>query len=141
MWNAPHCSATRPSWTSSVAAVDQPGLLGAVRLGPVGHAGEVGLVVLAEVGGVGVRDGALLAHPGDGGRRVEPAGEGDADAFADREGGETLDTAGDATGRRSAAAVSTEHALDRAQRVGADGSEADGGDADAVTSPSPAPEK
>ena len=39
---------------------------------------EVGLVVLAEVGGVGVRDRALLAHPRDGGRRVEAAGERDA---------------------------------------------------------------
>ena len=41
------------------AAVDEPGLLGAVDLGPVGHARQVGLVVLAEVGGVGVGDRAL----------------------------------------------------------------------------------
>ena len=67
------------------AAVDEAGLLGAVLLGPVGHAGEVGLVVLAEVGGVGVGDRTLLAHPRDGGRRVEPAGERDADPLADRQ--------------------------------------------------------
>ena len=65
------------------AAVDEAGRLGAVLLGPVRHAAEVGLVVLAEVGGVGVGDGALVAHPGDGGRRVEAAGEGDADPLAD----------------------------------------------------------
>ncbi len=73
-----------------VAAVDEAGLLGAVHLGPVGHGVEFGLVVLAEVGGVGVRDRSAVAHPGDGGRRVEPAGEGDADAFADRQRHEDL---------------------------------------------------
>ena len=65
------------------AAVDEAGLLGAVLLGPVGHARQVGLVGLAEVGGVGVGDRALLAHPRHRGRRVEPAGERDADALAD----------------------------------------------------------
>ena len=90
MWNAPHCSATRPSWTSSRAAVDEPGRLGAVGHRPVGHAGEVGLVVLAEVGGVGVGDGALLPHPRHRDRRVEAAGEGDADALADGQGGEDV---------------------------------------------------
>ena len=45
---------------------------------------EFGLIGLTKVGGVGVRDGSLVAHPGDGCRRVEPAGEGDSDAFADR---------------------------------------------------------
>ena len=68
-----------------VAAVDEAGLLGAVLLGPLGHGVEFGLVVLAEVGGVGVRDRAAFAHPGHRRRRVEPAGERDADPFADRQ--------------------------------------------------------
>ena len=66
-------------------AVDEAGVLGAVLRRPVGHAAEVGLVVLPEVGRVGVGDRPLGAHPGDRGRRVEPAGEGDADALADRQ--------------------------------------------------------
>ena len=66
-----------------VAAVDESRLLGAVDLGAVRDTGEVGLVGLAEVGGVGVRDRAPLAHPGDGGRRVETTGERDSDPFAD----------------------------------------------------------
>ena len=64
------------------AAVDDARRLGAVLAGPNRHPVEVGLVVLAEVGGVGVRDGAALTHPRHGRRRVEPAGEGDADALA-----------------------------------------------------------
>ena len=90
MWNAPHARAARPSSTSWRPAVDGAGDLGAVVERPTGDAVDVGLVVLAEVGGVGARHGALLAHPrhGDGG--VEPAGEGDADALADRQFGEDL---------------------------------------------------
>ena len=65
------------------AAVDEPRLLGAVQLGAIGHTGQVGLVGLAEVGGVGVGDRALLAHPRDGGRGVETAGERDAHPLAD----------------------------------------------------------
>ena len=67
-------------------AVDQAGDLGAVGGGPAGHRVDVRLVVLADVGGVGAGDGALVAHPRDRDRRVETAGEGDADAFADRAG-------------------------------------------------------
>jgi hypothetical protein len=67
------------------AAVDEARLLGAVLAGAVGHARQVGLVVLAEIRGVGERDRALLAHPGHGRRRVEPAREGDADALSDRQ--------------------------------------------------------
>ncbi len=48
-----------------------------------GTSREVGLVVLAEVGRVGARHAAALAHPGDGGGRVQTAREGDADALAD----------------------------------------------------------
>ena len=66
------------------AAVDEARLLGAVQLGAVGDTRQVGLVDLAEVGGVGVGDRALLAHPRDRGGRVESARERDADALADR---------------------------------------------------------
>ena len=71
-------------------AVDQPGGLRAVRRGAPGHRGDVRLVVLADVGGVGARHGALLAHPRDRYRGVEAAGESDTDTFADRQGGEYL---------------------------------------------------
>src|SRR5581483_3760116 len=67
-------------------AVDDPGQLCAVGLGPFGDGVEVTLVVLADIGRVGVRDGALLAEPGDGDGGVEPAREGDADALADGDG-------------------------------------------------------
>ena len=69
-------------------AVDQAGALGAVAPGPVGHGVELRLVVLAQVGRVGVGDGALLAHPGDRHRGVEAAGEGDADLLADGQAGQ-----------------------------------------------------
>ena len=72
------------------AAVDGAGDLGAVEQGAVGYAVDVGLVVLADVGGVGAGDRALLAHPGHGDGGVEAAGEGDADAFSDGQGGEDL---------------------------------------------------
>ena len=71
-------------------AVDGAGDLGAVLQGAARHAVDVGLVVLPDVGGVGARDRALVAHPGDGDRGVEAAGEGDADAPADGQGGEDL---------------------------------------------------
>ena len=71
-------------------AVDQPGHLGTVRAGPPGHRGDVRLVVLPDVSGVGAGHGALLAHPRDRYRGVEAAGEGDPDAFADRKRGEHL---------------------------------------------------
>ena len=90
MWKAPQAIAARPSSTSCALAVDGAGDLGAVEQGAVGDAVDVGLVVLADVGGVGARDRALVAHPGDRHRGVEAAGEGDADAFAGREGGEDL---------------------------------------------------
>jgi hypothetical protein len=61
------------------AAVDQASLLGAVfhRLG--GDGVVVGLVGLAQVGGVGVGQGALVLHPAQRGAGVEAAREGDAD--------------------------------------------------------------
>ena len=65
------------------AAVDQARLLGAVLHRPARDVVVVGLVGLAEVGGVGVRHGPLAAHPVQGGAGVEAAGKGDADALAD----------------------------------------------------------
>ena len=83
MWKAPHCSAIRPSRTSSGRQSTSRACSAPYCLARSGTPLEVGLVVLAEVGRVGVRDRPLGAHPGDRGRRVEPAGEGDADALAD----------------------------------------------------------
>ena len=65
------------------AAVDEAGLFGAVFEGRARDGVVVGFVGLAEVGCIGVGDGALLLHPVQGGGGVEPAGEGDADLLAD----------------------------------------------------------
>jgi hypothetical protein len=83
MWNAPHCSAAMPSATSCGAAVDQPRLLGAVLHRLARDLVVVGLVGLAQVGGVGVGNRALVAHPVQRGAGVEAAGERDADLLAD----------------------------------------------------------
>ncbi len=72
-----------PSRTSCGAAVDEAGLLGAVLERLARDLVVVGLVRLAEVGGVGVGDRALLLHPVERGGGVEAAGEGDADLLAD----------------------------------------------------------
>jgi len=61
------------------AAVDQARFFGAVLHGLARDLVVVRLVGLAEVGGVGVGDCALLLHPQQGGGGVEAAGEGDAD--------------------------------------------------------------
>ena len=90
MWNAPHCRATSPSCTSRSRQSTSRAELGAVVERATGDVADVVLVVLAEVGGVRARHGAVLAHPRDGHRRVEAAGERDADALADREGDEDL---------------------------------------------------
>ena len=68
------------------AAVDEAGFFGAVFEGLARDLVVVGFVGLAEVGGVGVGDGALLLHPVQRGAGVEPAGEGDADLLADGQG-------------------------------------------------------
>ncbi len=68
------------------AAVDEAGFFGAVFEGRARDGVVVGFVGLAEVGRVGVRDGALLLHPVQGGGGVEPAGEGNADFLADGQG-------------------------------------------------------
>ena len=72
------------------AAVDQPGDLGAVGLGPAGDRRDVGLVVLPDVSGVGARHRTLVAHPRDRDRGIEPAGESNADPFTDGQGGDHL---------------------------------------------------
>ena len=71
-------------------AVDQARDLGPVRQGTVGDGLDVVFVGLAEVTGVGAGDRALVAHPRDRHGGVEAAGEGDADAFADGQGGQDL---------------------------------------------------
>src|ERR1700735_208053 len=68
-------------------AVHEAGALRAVGAGPARHGLDVGLVVLPQVGGVGVVDRPLLAHPRDSNRGVKAAGEGDPDTFTDRQGG------------------------------------------------------
>ena len=92
MWKAPHCSAAMPSATSWRAAVDQPRLLGAVLQRALrGIVVVVGLVGLAEIRGVGVRDRALRAHPVQRGAGVEAAGERDADFLV---GGKAVENRG-----------------------------------------------
>ena len=61
------------------AAVDQPRQFGAVFHRLARNFVVVGLVRLAQVGGVGVGDRAFLAHPQERSTGVEPAGEGNAD--------------------------------------------------------------
>ncbi len=65
------------------AAVDQPRLLRAILQRLARNLVVVGLVRLAEVGRVGVRNRALLLHPVQRGGGVQPAREGDADLLAD----------------------------------------------------------
>ena len=67
------------------AAVDQPRVLGAVLHRAARDLVVVGLVGLTQVRGVGVGDGALLAHPQQRGAGVEAAGKGDADLLDDGE--------------------------------------------------------
>ena len=83
-----------------LAAVDDLGLLGAVLEGALRDVRDVHLVDLAEIGGEGVRDPALLADPGDGDGRVEAAREGDADALADGQRLKDVAHAGSVVGRR-----------------------------------------
>jgi len=63
-------------------AVHQARDLGAVGQRAAGHRIDVGLVVLADVGGVGAGDRTFLAHPRHRNGGIEAAREGDADAFA-----------------------------------------------------------
>ncbi|MNV03146.1 hypothetical protein D3C71_933990 [compost metagenome] len=67
------------------AAVHQACLLGAVFHGLARNGFVVGLVGLAEVGGVGVGYGALELHPVQGCAGVQAAGECNADLLAEGE--------------------------------------------------------
>ena len=69
-----------------LAAIDQPRYFGAVLQRAPRDVVVVGLIRLAEIRGVAVRDRALLPHPVDRRARVEAAGESDADTLADRQG-------------------------------------------------------
>ena len=66
------------------AAVDQAGFFCAVFHGFAWDGVVVGFVGLAQIGGVGVRNRALVTHPGQRGRGVETTGKGNADLLADR---------------------------------------------------------
>ena len=61
------------------AAVNETGLYGAILHSRARNGVVVGFVWLAEVGCIGIGDGALLFHPEQGGGGVQPAGKGDAD--------------------------------------------------------------
>ena len=87
-WKAPQRSATSPSWTRCGRQSTRIASSAPTSFARAGTLGDVGLVVLAEVGRQGVRHGALLADPRDGHGRVEPSRERDPDALADRERGE-----------------------------------------------------
>ena len=67
------------------AAVDELGPLGAVIERSRAHAPDIGLVVLAEIGGEREWDPTLLPDPGDGDGRVETTREGDPYPLSDGE--------------------------------------------------------
>ena len=69
-------------------AINQSCSLGAILQRAAGNVIEIRLVVLAKVRGIRKRHATLVAHPRDGSRRIEPAGERNSDALADWEGGE-----------------------------------------------------
>ncbi len=68
-----------------LAAIDEARLFGAVQQRAAGDLVVIGLVGLAEIGRVGIRNRALGAHPVDGGAGIEAAGESEADFFARRQ--------------------------------------------------------
>ncbi len=76
-------------------ALDQARVLGAIGERLARDFVVVGLVGLAEIGGVGVGYGTLGAHPVHGGARVEPAGKRDADSLAFRQFSEDVHRAND----------------------------------------------
>jgi hypothetical protein len=69
-----------------LAAIDQTRVLSSVLDGSTWNIFIIRLVGLAEVGGIGERDSALLAHPVNGRAGVEAARECDANSFVEREG-------------------------------------------------------
>ena len=68
-----------------LAAIDQARLFRAILQRAARNVVVIRLVGLAEIGGVAVRDRALLPHPVNSRARIEPAGKSDADSFADRQ--------------------------------------------------------
>ena len=90
MWKAPHTSAARPSSTSADGSRPRATSSAPYSIARPGTTSIVGLVVLADVRGVGARDGALLPHPCHGDRGVQAAGERDAYPLADGELGQDL---------------------------------------------------
>jgi hypothetical protein len=86
MWKAPACSAAMPSRTSGPRQSMRRAFSAPYSRALRGNLVVVGFVGLAQVGRVGVGDGALLLHPVQGGGGVEPAGEGNADFLADGQG-------------------------------------------------------
>ncbi len=71
----------KPFGDELLPAVNQARLHRAVLPGLLGNTFQVGLIRLAEIGGVGVGQRAFFLHPGDGDRGIEPAGEGQTDLF------------------------------------------------------------
>src|SRR5699024_8731427 len=65
-------------------AVNQACFLGAVLHGLAWYGVVIGLVGLAQIGGVGIRNGALVAHPQQSGASVKAAGKRDTDLLTDR---------------------------------------------------------
>src|SRR5690606_40842674 len=65
-------------------AVDQTRFLRAILFGVPWNGIVVGLVRLAQIGRVGVGNGALVAHPQQGSAGVQPARESNTDLLADR---------------------------------------------------------
>ena len=86
MWKAPSLECGDALADECGAAVDEARGFGAVLESLPGDGVVVGLVGLAEVGGVGEGKCALLLHPVERGRGVEAAGEGNADLFTDGKG-------------------------------------------------------
>ena len=95
------------------AAVDEDRLLGADLPRAGRYPSHVGLVGLAEVGGQGIGNRALLTDPGDRDGGVEAAGERDADTLADGQRSEDPGHGASVSGRTAP--------IDRRSANGADG--------------------
>ena len=87
IWKAPALQRGDPFVDQLPPAVDEPRFFGAVLQRAARNFVVVCFVGLAEIGGVGVGNRALAAHPVKRGARVEAAGKCDADFLA---GGNTL---------------------------------------------------
>ncbi|MPN55332.1 hypothetical protein SDC9_203014 [bioreactor metagenome] len=65
------------------AAIDQACIFGAIQPGFLRNRFVVGFVRLTQIGGIGVRNRALLAHPAQCRAGIETAGKGDAHFLVD----------------------------------------------------------